>query len=1459
MLEQSVGDIELYRSLADVFQLTAKFTDPLVIESQLWGALSKALKKCDGMIIVVDGLKEITGGEAEAKILFGRLQEIAKLDTVQVVVLSQPFATEPSKPVRKLSITPSETLNDIKHFIESSLKAIIHSRGQEHDHSAIHELTDQVAKRSEGSFLWAELVLDLLEKEKSLADMTHVVGKAPKEVSGVIEKLVSKIDLNKHDTRLILSWLLVTRRPFTEREMHDLLALDLSRTTYVHKHRDVRKIIQDNCKSLVQVQEDIVRFRHSSIRQYLLSLSQHGKHLMSSEDAHRDLSLRSLLYVKTSLNRYSSPSFDYMESQTVSGLFRKHHFLEYSVRYWVYNFQKSSAYKSGELQNIGAEFKSAFPESTLFALLEGFCWDARRETRNAIDMHVLALRIRQLTFGEEHECVLQTFINTARIYQFSTRAIEASTYYFRAAQLSRSMMGIYSAVAISCAFSYIACIETIKLTTRTEITIRKEEILKYLIMTCDHEHGSANELTLKYKTFLAQLYMDIKETHLAEAIYREIYTATVQEYGEFSVEATSASKDLTTVLVSGNKREDVAQYTRGIFEVAERSMEVIDVRRITTTIHLAEVYERLGDLVMAEEIYITLWRRLCEYCHKKSTASSHERKLEVTLHYVRFLRRHHRVTEVETILCGVWAEYEHTEFKSESFVLQIKVIGEELKQIGLLEVAISIFTSVWGFFKKTGKQTTVEAVSIAILLIETTQACHTHSETVTYAQSILMEVFESITTTTTTTTEITVTTVKTCETLSEYYIREERWSESLKICEKLLHSIWSSLVTGHGTCSLPKAHASEAVRSAIRLAYCHFKERRVEKAESIYVQIFKSAKESLHIQDELVTETVHELINFYKSTEQYIKIIEVQKQLLESYRSTLSSTHTLTIKTLYALGSLCLEHKQKNVAIKYYWEVVTNLSDDSVCHHGAMDAALILSRFYYEESNWTEARKICSILWATIKVRTEQYKLSSETIKTIYQRYTTILEKHIQVEYTVLRQITIEYRETCINAFGVDSEIAIAAAIQLAEICQKHTKYQQEAIEIYEEIIKITEKTTKTSTTVSLRTKVTQKLAHLYTTVTTTSTTTTTRAVTLYVEHFELIKSQHSCSHESTLSSFRELMLFYKKQNTEHYNSLVLREMRSFTVEIITKEQHSKKLFDAGCSIATTFVSCKLAEKGWELLRELRRQITSKDAKFVQQCGFDIRQHVDRRSLVFIVAFEETLRGSKTVVFSDIMADLLTESILYEHYHVAIQGNTTIETKMLCGAHLRGFLITKQRKEQCLIVEDELLEIFIKAKASGIKSTGSTRLFFLVLLDEISKSVKIANFDITACNAGNSKVLDLVKTSHFQEALGLATYVFHYAKLHHCYRQANTIGYGFKLSLYMALRGFHKSAEQKPDQKVHTQMIDLSKTILRETLDGCKNLKINFVQMQESELNDLAGLMGEQKNFGDLEVSAYPT
>lgn len=91
LLETDVGDIRLFQALANAHDLSLNSKDTKTIEEALWSALDMGLdvaQKSDHLIIVVDGLDEVSGDASTFNAVSQKLGDLAKKHAgVQVRVL----------------------------------------------------------------------------------------------------------------------------------------------------------------------------------------------------------------------------------------------------------------------------------------------------------------------------------------------------------------------------------------------------------------------------------------------------------------------------------------------------------------------------------------------------------------------------------------------------------------------------------------------------------------------------------------------------------------------------------------------------------------------------------------------------------------------------------------------------------------------------------------------------------------------------------------------------------------------------------------------------------------------------------------------------------------------------------------------------------------------------------------------------------------------------------------------------------------------------------------------------------------------------------------------------------------------------------------------------------------------------------------------------------------------------
>lgn len=988
---------------------------------------------------------------------------------------------------------------------------------------------------------------------------------------------------------------------------------------------------------------------------------------------------------------------------------------------------------------------------------------------------------------------------------------------------------------------------------------------------------------------------------------------------------------------------------------------------------MADTYEKKKDFTHAEELYITLWRGLTEYCRSSATATAtsasiaeaHERKIQISIAYARFLRRQGREAEAQNILHGVWLDYQQMTDKSDAVAKQLNEVGEELKSMGILDTAIAVFKSVWGYFKGSGTQNSAAAVGTAVALMGAvqekterkqaeavkTKAAAAKSGVVIdvshetdidvedesieddEADAILDEVIKAavsapsatvaVDKTGTKTKEVEVVTIEsqiqTCETLSSFYVSKQKWNDCIEVCVQLLKQLWPELGST-AKYGFPKTFRAETIKFTRRLAFAYAESNQTEQAEKMYSAIFQaSLRSGLKVQDEFVTESANQLIEFHKKTLQWGKVLAVYQQLLEGYKTSLGSRNALTIKTLYIMGDLCVQYRLKG-ADTYYLELVkADKNTEGVVSKDTLPAAIALSKIYYEQKRWVELRPVYASLWVTFTKKAAEYKISTELAQTIYKRYVTVLETHLKVNIEEVRKIAVEYRETCNKVYGAQADITMSASMALVAISRKctDTQHHEEAVKICEELVTESEKqkataaeggkavdAKKSAFQLSLLASAKRHLAGLYSIQTQSgvaagaaaggaaasggaaravvSAESAQKAEALWKEQLEINKKEHGVAHKATLASLASLVGVWARSDKVEVRKQAQEKLDTSVVEVLsescvagTANVNSTKLHECGVSLAKTYLSCGFSAQAWALLKQLRFHIVARgkiagsEVVVEKSSNLKLTENIDRRSMVFIASFEETLRTSEAettkmsadkkvvkVTFSDIMTDLLTEGILYDRYSLTMASKElSVEQKLFDGARLYVFLkINKeQHTEQLVAVEESLYKIFMEKFGAAIKTeTLVTRAFLIAIIEELGQqSLHEDNLIFIICTAITARVHALLLVDSYAQAVDLSTAWYQFMVSQNGFKNAQTIPFAFKLSLYLAGLGVktHKAA----DAIMQGRLLELSKTILRETLTACKSMNIDLVQLQASELNSLVRLMGQQKNYEDLE------
>lgn len=1477
----------MFIRLIEAYKLTIESSDQVKLEAALWTALNVALKTFaktkTKLIILVDGLDEVSGGEAAASSLFKRLHALAvDYGNVRAVITSKTVFSSPHGGIRRLQLTPDQVHDDLRRSLMPTLLGCKHFLELSQAHR--DELVDRVAHAANGNFLWAKLVIKSARNADSKHSFQKAVQEAPKSLPELIQKFCEPLGLSKGSShRSILTWVLVAVRPFTLPELNDLIRTDAYKNAS-EIGVDISELITDRLDFFLGVQDGIVRFRHGAIRRHFLDLSQQGKLMPSLKEAHKDVTARLMQYCKASLTHHYEPSFDLIETILVESLVKKHDLLKYAVSYWVQHYRKSSFNTEDAGTDISAEFKSLFAGSTIMVMLEWILWDTRYPLLEALELQELTFNIRRKILGAKSKAVLQCLVILTKACSSLRNSQKTIKYSYEAFTLAKEVLVQFDVLTIRCTTVFLEYTENYISTTRTEIITHKEVVLKFMISMCKHRHGANSTQVIHWMEYLAKMYMEIREEDSARIIYEEINEIIIRIYGHSSDEARSITEKIL-FLKKKNNSKPVEGYAESLFHSHEKLVEITTVKQITFILQTAREYESRGEILRAEEMYVNVWIKVIELCRIHSSEEWQIAKLDVAIAFVQFLERQKRYEEASSIVICIWEEYGQSTFQSEIIVMRIKIIAEVMKSIGLLTLAVTVFKSIFSYFKSIGKSTSHEATSTSELITKTveiitqetqststtistskstTTSSTTTTTTMTTAEikSTMREIFESsFSETSVTSTEVRSRIIKASSALIKIHMLEENFSEATEVIRKTLEICWKVLVTGVGMIALPEVCVTEVINIAYTLAVCYRRQQLFEKAEEIYIRIYQACIFSLKIHDERVALALSTLVDFYEEHHCHEKTIDVYIDILHIYRRQLGASHDITIKALYTLASLCIKYGRK-IGYEYYAEIVAVLNKGhKFCHRSALDAAVILVEWYYVEERWTDVKNLCEVISATFHHDHKEHKFEARIVELVYTKYISVLE-HLQVEYMEVRKVSLSYREICTTIFGASASITISAMITVAKISERHEKYYEEAVSIYEEVIKKTSTTTTTSTTTISTTTTTtlkevkQRLSTLYVKVitssssTSVSTTTIERAITLKIEHHEQVKKEWGCWHESTLTTVKELVILYLKLETSETHGKINSFLQNFFLDVVRTENSAQQLFHAAVILAEVFTLSHRVEFGLHLLQQIRGWLITQDKNTHKDLQIQVSSHRAKECYIFLAAFEYKLRGVISISYSQIMAEIFAEAVLYHRFMQLVETKSSVEVVVLHGALLCHFLRQHKRHSQLRLVEERVYEIFMTQYGSIFKTkTEITFMFLTSILEEIGKSETVVDMDRAACVAGVVRVKALLEHGQYQQAFEVGSCAFQFASARKLYHRVPNIEYGFKLSQYLAGRLVKRSIEAK----LREQMVELSMKIIREVLAACQEADIDVVRLKYSDLDELVGLLGEQKNFTDLE------
>ncbi|KAF4553418.1 Hypothetical protein D9617_7g031460 [Elsinoe fawcettii] len=1396
LLELRCGSAQIYHSLCRTYELCRKARSDDDYEARLWACIKDALENplagIPELVLIVDGIDEIEGPKGAAAI-FDRLNSAVPKGTAKLVVLSQSLTQQGGL---LFKISDNDTRDDMHTIVRRKLK-----REGIEDESAIHHVIEVAS----GSFLAAGLACHVLRLTDKPNEAISLFQQKPS-----IEKLVEealRLSRPNADALTVLSWLLESERPFSFPEIRALFSIDYKGGASINHNIDIRHITRE-LRPLISVSGDIVRIRHPEIMAACRSLIKDKKLAVPIKDAETDLLYRCLAYAKSALTERRDPTFEEFELKSANRLFNQHVLLEYVVRYWPRHFQQSPLGKK-EGFNITPELTKVMPDAVTLSLLEMRCWSAELPTQIFLNQMDLASRLRGRVL-KDSPVLLQTYIALILYLPILDRQNEAAKYCWTLSKIARTVFGESHELVMESCTRFLKITASFTYTSRTEIVTYREDILQILVSVYTKTYGSTSEKVIEIQQLLVDLYVAIHEEERANEILIII---------RGRVDGGGVERDVPEHLrihVRPHGRPQPKDYPEGdLFGYGEfeGTIEVFEYTHIEILLKRAAFYMSRGDIIRAEQTYIELWQHVSLHCRTTLSVKWHESNIDIAVAYSEFLKTTKRQTECIMILTAVWQQYEHHEVRSsEKIIRRLTSIAKTFKSFGYHSLALSIFQYAASFTSKESSYHKTIEEELSVTWKEVVKTTITESK----RSLTTIDTFRSMITTST----LDVTIIKLAQKLTLEFMETQEYYQAISIIEMTLKRTWSSFFSE--TFEMVSLYEEESLELVERLVECYTHLRVIKKIDEVYTRLFRCVLVSKKLT--LIERVRKRLIAFYDDYGFIDKAISVYQEILIVRRIVLGVSHKETIAILYILGSRCRRHARNHPYwIEYYQQIITALGGFEVCHEDAFEALEIVSTYYWEDRRYAEAISLYALLWTSF---VKEYKRFTDTkfILGTYRRYIHCLEE-TNVELEVIHRVSTEFRETCVKAFGAKAEITIEATISLAKVCQRSDKYEEQSISLYEEVS-------------STRTEIKETLRTLYSKrITSISESSIEHALTIYLQQYSESKKKFGFS-STTLTYFRELTVLLSKQSKI---DTIIKET-SLAITEITKETSSTVLMEAAFHFAQTFQLIQQETVCHQLIEEMYLQVVARHVR-KSTFSFDLTS-CSSTFLVFLAGMHYHSRKDLRITFSEVMADLKFQVIQYDCIRRSIKAQKSTEVLLNAGS-LCGFLRQREAGFMIRVIEDDLVVYFKREFKLQLRVEVSIKVFIVSVLGYVRTTCIMTSI----LAAVNRRVTDSMNQRQWNEAFDVASIGLSYIKSHGGFDGPVTVGLGFRLALLLASRG----TEMCNHEALRKDLLHLSNKIVRELLQVCKDQEINLARVKMPELNQLAALLGDQKDYHTLE------
>ncbi|KAJ5622922.1 hypothetical protein N7490_011527 [Penicillium lividum] len=1434
LFEKRIGNTALLQILGDAYERTKKTTDEAQYDTILWSALERALgaalQNAKELVIVVDGVDEAASGEASL------VQKLITATTNGTNVKLITLGAEKPKDVAGLMhvpITEDRIADDVSTVVRASFE------GSEDVFQSLPEMEqeiiiDQITEASQGSFLWAKLCSKRVRQEKTpeaLHKAVESIVSSKLTITDFVLNVIQSPDV-KDEGRHILLWLATADRPFTLKELTVLLSIDVTKQTISDRTVKPLEFLRP-VNGLVFVQDGQVYLRHGLIRTSLLEIQSKGKLVPTVKDRHADFVTRLFIYIKSVLPEQHEPSLTPLDGHDTTSFVQRNPLLDFAVRYWPRHLKQTTVYTTGGDVPTAKEFGKIFPATITLLLLQNTLWHTII-TPTLVSYQTTVTNLCRNILSPKHLVTLQSIITLAFLRRDINLVTDSIPLFYEITLLSRDLLQTKHLVTMKIANIFLELTSTQTTTSRTDIMIKREEILLLVVECYKIHYGNSSEQVVTTLKALIEHYRLTKEEKKIQEITTIITTITT------GYEAGDGSRGDLHVHLKGHKRQESEGGIRFILD-AEEDESIDESFDYEALIKQAEKYRAEGKVAEAERIYVEIWQRANRECRIQTTSFWEEIKLKAVVAYSKFLKQEKRESEASSILSSVWEEHRHTSLAlSEKSSHHFQEIATVMAAVGLSAAALSIYKQVAHYYQSTSKSSHYEEIQKSISSTAESVMKSSKSSHSSVSESTMEEIiYESFSSHKHDESSFTAT-----YTLVEQFTSQHRWKDATRVIKKVLQGLWPTLFAPSiEDVVLPSQNADKAIELAERLGQCYHYRRRFPREENIRIRVYRAVRAGRPVDDKVRERVTEALIRFFERNSQPDNVITTRQENLDDFIKHYGRDHPVVIKTLWTLAELT---RPRPIFIEYYQRIIRTLNKDApTCKPEALEPLVLVATELWTQSRYSDAVPYFTLLFTTFLSQPKQPRFENPSfVQETFTRYTHCL-RSVRTDYSVIHKVTVDYQAKVKTVFTATASITIQATLTLAKVCQESKRYESDAIALYEELIKIGSKEIDLDEVSATLDGIYEEQTAIATHSSSASKQQIETASKILRKRVTTIRETQGWAHEESISKMKEIVAFnYKHSSSES----VHKELKESTINILKEATSSALLVSAAVAIASSYIETNSVHKATEMSEELYRQIVMKDTSNVKTTQFDLTSK-GRSSLVFLAQLEHSLHKQTTSI-TEILASLTTEYVYFEEFRSFTSSKTaSFHSVTLSATRLYHFLLRANRQAAAVRVFDEFVAYFqaTEGKRTKLSDKAQVKIFVTVILAHFNTH-QSSNFIRSVGIASNLQVIKLLEAKKYDDASNLALAAFQYISAHDVFRTAEIVKFVFTLGVFITGR----TVAPQPDAAVQKKLHGVSAVIIQEVLRVISDLNISLSQINLDYLNILIGLLGEQKDYKTL-------